>query len=203
MGNSRGERSDSDIVCQLWKAGLVVAVDACEPAALETQRLLLAPLDSFRAEELAAIYADPEVARYIGAGRLTTAGTRQQVATFERIWHEHGYGQSALLERATGRMIGRAGLHPWPQWDELELGYVLARDRWGQGLAREASQVWLQWTLDHLPRTTLIAVIEPANSASITLAERLRFAFDRHDLTPRGDEVSIYRYDPLKKSIAN
>ena len=38
---------------------------------LETERLLLVPLDSSRAEELAAIYADPEVARYIGTDRLT------------------------------------------------------------------------------------------------------------------------------------
>ncbi len=42
-------------------------------------------------------------------------------------------------------MIGRAGLHPWPDWDELEIGYVLVRDRRGRGLAREAGQVWLQW----------------------------------------------------------
>ncbi|MGI9156937.1 MAG: GNAT family N-acetyltransferase [Marmoricola sp.] len=153
------------------------------------------PLDSSRAEELAAIYVDPEVARYIGGDRLTAEGTRKQVAAFEQIWREHRYGQSALLERVTGRMIGRAGLHPWANWDELELGYVLARDSWGRGLASEASQVWLEWAWTHLPHDHLIAVIQPANASSIALAERLGFTFDRHDVTPRGEEVSIYRLD--------
>lgn len=55
-------------------------------------------------------------------------------------------------------------------WDELEIGYTLVRDRWGRGLAREASQVWLQWALTNLPHGHLIAVIQPANASSITLS---------------------------------
>ncbi len=173
----------------------MVAAEAHDLVVLETERLLLVPLDCSRAEELAAIYADPEVARYIGASRLTAEGTRTQVAAFEQVWRECGYGQSALLEQATGRMIGRAGLHPWPNWGELEIGYVLGRDQWGRGLAREAGQVWLQWALTHVPQDHLIAVIHPANASSITLAERLGFTFDRHDVTPRGEEVWVYRRD--------
>jgi RimJ/RimL family protein N-acetyltransferase len=57
----------------------VVAADAREPTVLETERLLLVPLDTSRAEELAAIYTDPEVARYIGADRLTAEGTQAQI----------------------------------------------------------------------------------------------------------------------------
>ena len=165
------------------------------PYLLETERLRLVPLDATRAEELAAIYADPEVARYIGADTLNAAGTRAQVARFEAVWRDHGYGQSALLERDTGRMIGRAGLHPWPVWGEVELGYALARNRWGTGLAREACEIWLDWAFAHLPDDHLIAVIQPANAASITLAERLGFRFDRDDVTPSGIEVAIYRSD--------
>ena len=165
------------------------------PLLLETERLRLVPLDASRTDDLAAIYADPEVARYIGGDRLTPEGTREQVATFERVWRERGYGQSALLERDTGRMIGRAGLHPWPVWDELELGYALARDRWGIGLAREACEVWLDWAWAHLPEDHLIAVIQPGNVASVGLAERLGFRFDRADVTPREIEVAIYRLD--------
>jgi RimJ/RimL family protein N-acetyltransferase len=52
------------------------------PYLLETERLRLVPLDATRADELASIYADPEVARYIGADTLDAAGTRAQVARF-------------------------------------------------------------------------------------------------------------------------
>jgi RimJ/RimL family protein N-acetyltransferase len=67
------------------------------------------------------------------------------VAVFEAIWREHDHGQSAVIERAAGRMIGRAGLHYWPG-GMLELGYGLARAAQGKGYAREASEAWLAST---------------------------------------------------------
>src|ERR1035437_9616274 len=70
----------------LWEADLVDVPYAAVPVVLETDRLRLVPLDSSRAEELAEIYADPEVARYIGGDRLTGEGTRAQVAGFEQVW---------------------------------------------------------------------------------------------------------------------
>lgn len=150
-------------------------------------------LGSSRAAEPAQIYADPEVARFIVADRLTGPGTRQQVAAFEKVWNEHSYGQGALLGRALGRIVGQAGLHPWGAWNELEIGWALARDRWGFGLAREAAEAWLQWSVRELEHGHLIAVIDPSNAASITLAERLGFGFDRPDVTPRGQAVSVSR----------
>jgi RimJ/RimL family protein N-acetyltransferase len=55
----------------------------------------------------------------------------------------------------------------------------------------------LQWAQAHLPQDDLIAVIQPTNTASIALAERLGFTFDRRDVTPRNVDVSTYR---LKRS---
>lgn len=180
------------------KTELMVTVDHAgdaESLVLETDRLRLVPLGTGWAAELAEVYADPEVARYIGGDRLGAEGTRNQVALFEQVWRERGYGQSAVIEKASGRMIGRAGLHYWPNWDEMELGYVLARAWQGKGLAREAAQAWVRYTFERLPWDHLIAVIHPANAASITLAERLGFVFDRRDRTPRDVDVSIYRLD--------
>ena len=53
----------------------------------------------------------------------------------------------------------------------------------------------LEQTFAHLPDDHLIAVIQPANAASITLAERLGFRFERDDVTPSGIDVAIYRSD--------
>ena len=51
---------------------------------------------------------------------------------------EKGYGQWALEEKATGAMIGHAGFSYPHDWPGFELGWVLARDRWGNGFATEA-----------------------------------------------------------------
>jgi len=157
---------------------------------LRTERLDLPPLEATHA----AIYADPAVSAYIGGSRLSLEGTRTQVALFEAIWREHGHGQSAVIERATGRVIGRAGLHYWPD-GMLELGYVIARYAQGKGYAREAGEAWLAWTWANLPNDHITAVIHPDNAASIGLALRLGFRFDHQTDKLTGTTVSIYRLD--------
>ena len=81
---------------------------------LETPRLQLPALDRRHAATPARIYQDDEVARFIGRSTLTDESTRIQVDTFERIWREHEYGQSAMIERSTRQLTGRVGLHHWP-----------------------------------------------------------------------------------------
>lgn len=162
---------------------------------LETERLTLVPLLAEKAAELGEVYADPEVARYIGGDRLSVEGTREQVSLFEQIWRDRGYGQSAMIEKSSGRMIGRAGLHYWPTSDEVELGYVVARKWQGRGLAGEAARAWVEWAFSPPQQDHLIAVIHPQNAASIALVQRLGFRFNRTDMTPRDVEVSIFRLD--------
>lgn len=171
------------------------------PAAFETSRLLLRPCTESDGGFLADLYADEEVARFIGGDRLTPENAVAQAKKFATVWRTHGYGQSILLDKASGEPVGRVGLHPWPEWDELELGWVLARHRQGRGLAREAAEAWLEWARGARPAPYLTAVIQPENTASIRLAERLGFTFLRHDTTPWSEAV-IYRYDyPCRKTV--
>ena len=150
------------------------------------------PLSEQHTAALAEVYADPEVARYIGGAALDVDGTAAQIGRFEAVWHEHGYGQSALLDRASGALLGRAGLHPWPRWDEVELGYVLAWHAQGRGLATEAAQAWLDVASETLALDRLTAVIHPDNAPSRALATRLGFRAHREDVTPAGVPVLVY-----------
>jgi RimJ/RimL family protein N-acetyltransferase len=159
---------------------------------LETARLLLPPLGREHTAALAQVYADPEVARYIGGDALDAVGTARQVDRFETVWQERGYGQSALLDRSSGVLLGRAGLHPWPQWDEVELGYVLARSAQGRGYATEAASVWIDTALGKLGLSRITAVIHPDNHASRDLATRLGFRVHRSDVAPSGVGVIVY-----------
>jgi RimJ/RimL family protein N-acetyltransferase len=159
---------------------------------LETERLLMPPLSGEHTGALAEVYADRDVARYIGGATLDPEGTAAQVARFEVVWREHGFGQSALLDRNTGAFLGRAGLHPWPQWDEVELGYVLARDAQGRGLAAEAARAWLDVAFRELGLRRLTAVIHPAKTPSRALAGRLGFRVHREEVTPSGVPVLVH-----------
>jgi RimJ/RimL family protein N-acetyltransferase len=159
---------------------------------LESARLLLPPLSLEHGRALAGIYADPVVARYVGGDRLTDELIDRQVAAFADEWAERGYGQSAVISRDSGEFLGRIGLHYWPAWDEVELGYVLGRSAQGKGLAFEGASAWIDWARSAPGIDRLIANIHPDNAASIGLAGRLGFGFHRHDVTPTGLPTLIY-----------
>ena len=159
---------------------------------------MLRPLERQDVEALASVYADDEVARYIGGRALDAAATARQIAEFEHIWRERGYGQSAVVVRTSGELIGRVGLHPWPDWDEVELGWVLARHAQGQGYATEAATSWLRVAFGELGVSRLTAVVHPENQASRALAERLGFRVHRHDVTAPGTTVLVYERLPSR-----
>jgi RimJ/RimL family protein N-acetyltransferase len=160
---------------------------------LKTKRLELVPLRPEHAHGLWDVYADPEVARYVGGDSLTAASARDQASWFAQVWAERGYGQSAVICRQTGQMIGRIGLSFWPEWDEIELGYVLCRESQGKGLAQEGAQAWIEWANANLAVDHLIAVIHPDNTASARLAQRLGFTVDRREKV-RDMEVVVHRF---------
>lgn len=73
----------------------------------------------------------------------------------------------------TGRFIGWIG--PWcPEgWPGTEIGWTIARDRWGQGLATEGETAAARWAFDRLGWTEMIHVIAPDNPASQAVARKL------------------------------
>lgn len=165
---------------------------------LETTRLLLPPLTLDHTDDMARVYADPAVARFVGGGGLTSETIPLQVADFADEWDLRGYGQSAVIDRKTGVFLGRIGLHYWRNWDAVELGYILDRSAQGKGIAAEASRAWIDWVENESSIDQLIANIHPENTPSIGLAAKLGFHFDRHDETPSGKPTLIYRRETQK-----
>src|SRR4051794_36601659 len=104
---------------------------------IETERLSLRPLTLADLDDVVAMHADPEVVRFLG--RLDRKEATERLTANERDWRVLGYGRLAILDRATGRFIGRAGLKYWPQFEETEVGWALTGDARGQGYATEAA----------------------------------------------------------------
>jgi RimJ/RimL family protein N-acetyltransferase len=147
---------------------------------IETDRLLLRPLTTAFLDDVAAMHAMPEVVRTMGTyGR---ASTMARLERNEQDWREYGYGLVAIIERATGRFLGRSGLKYWPQFGETEVGWVLRADVWGHGFATEAGRACLDWGFGTLEVPYLTAMIRPDNDRSIHVAERLGMAPLRPDL---------------------
>ena len=154
---------------------------------LETERLLLRPLSLDDLDHFAAFYADPEVTRYLGAGRtLNRDESEQSLRRMLRSYEVDGFGQLAVERREDGELIGRSGFLVWdaetltPTTEaeatgptELEIGYALGREFWGQGYATEAATAVRNHALRSMRRSRLIAFIRPGNLASARVAEKL------------------------------
>jgi RimJ/RimL family protein N-acetyltransferase len=159
---------------------------------IETRRLLLRPLTLGDVDALVALHNHPEVARFIK--RLERPAAEERLRLAEREWLERGYGMLAVLDRVTGRFLGRAGLKYWDQFDETEVGWALRRDAWGHGYATEAARACIDWGFASLQLPFLTAMIHPQNDASIRLAHRLGMSRLRADVL-LGDRVVVYSLD--------
>lgn len=88
-------------------------------------------------------------------------------------WAIQGFGMFSVIEKSSGRWIGRLG--PWfPEgWPGTEVGWGLLRDSWGCGYATEGSAVAIDWAFAQLGWTEVVHVIATDNLASKKVAQRL------------------------------
>src|SRR5690242_11948354 len=107
------------------------------PLPIETERLLVRAFDPLAdAEDMARVYCDPEVMRYIPGGpRADVRAVERMLAAYARAHEERGFSSWAVVERESGRVVGDAGFGVFRETGDVELGYTLARDRWGRGYA--------------------------------------------------------------------
>jgi RimJ/RimL family protein N-acetyltransferase len=142
---------------------------------LSTERLILRPwtLDDF--EAFAAMSAEPEVMQFISKdGRpLTRFQAWQGFSATVGHWQLRGFGMFAVIERASGELVGRIG--PWhPEgWPGLEVGWSLRSKYWGRGYATEAAAASMNFAFDELRQDKVISLIDEANVRSIAVAMRL------------------------------
>jgi RimJ/RimL family protein N-acetyltransferase len=159
---------------------------------LQTERLVLRCFDASDVEPYARICADPETMRHIGDGRvLDLVGAWRAVALMLGHWQLRGYGIWAVEEGATGELVGRIGLHRPEGWPGLEVGWLLARSRWGRGYATEGATAVVDHAWRVLGATHLISLIDPANDRSIRVAERLGERLEG-ELTLFGRRTLVY-----------
>jgi RimJ/RimL family protein N-acetyltransferase len=162
---------------------------------LVTPRLRLRPFAEDDVPALHALMQDPEVMRYVGDRRVPTLPeTWRAVAGWIGHWALRGYGIWAIEERESGAVVGRAGVIYPVDWPSPEVGYLLGRDWWGRGYATEAGGAAMDWGFTTIGFDRLISLIDPANAASIAVAERLGETFDGEtDLL--GHRVLVYAID--------
>ena len=157
---------------------------------LTNERLFLRHFHILDAEPMYHVFGDPEVMCF-GDGVQTKEWIETWLRTcLERYYQTWGFGPYAVVEKQSRELIGYCGLFYFPDINgqpEVEIGYRLIRSAWGKGYATEAVLAVCDFAFNTLGIKRLIAIIDPANVASIHVAEKIGMKYEA--------EVMLEGYD--------
>jgi RimJ/RimL family protein N-acetyltransferase len=149
-------------------------MDVPEIPTLMTERLRLRGIRGSDIEDYAALYADPEVTRYLLGSETWDRGRAWRHMAFAvGHWQLEGTGVWVAEEKASGAFVGVIGFWEPATWPGFELAYHLARRFWGQGYATEGARAALAHAFTAWQREHVMSLINPKNLPSIRVAERI------------------------------
>ena len=145
---------------------------------LTTSRLSLRPFSEADAEPLHRILTQDEILRYFPRPEPPDLARVERLIDGQlQHWDKHGLGWWAVELADTGELLGWNGLQYLPETKEVEVGYLLSRRHWGQGLATEGAQAALRFGFETLGLSCIVGVVHPANVASQRVLEKTGLTF--------------------------
>ena len=143
-----------------------------EAPVLETPRLSMRPPCRADFEPWAGFVADGAATRYLG-GPVTRSVAWRSFLTMVGAWAIQGFAMFSVIEKSSGRWVGRVG--PWyPEgWPGTEVGWGIVSDCWGRGYATEAAIASIDWVFEVLGWSEVIHVIDIDNAPSQAVARKL------------------------------
>lgn len=146
-----------------------------QPPSLETERLLLRPMQTDDVDALLPIFSDPRVMASFGGVLFDRAQMAWWVQRNLDHQRRYGYGLFSVILKDSGLLIGDCGLERMDVLGrvETELGYDFRSDYWGLGLATEAASAVRDFAFDTLKLHRIICLIRQGNQGSRRVAERI------------------------------
>ncbi|MCL2364737.1 MAG: GNAT family N-acetyltransferase [Defluviitaleaceae bacterium] len=152
----------------------------------ETPRLILRPFTQDDLHDFNAYASVPGVGEAAGWPHHKTLDESQKILDLF-LCEKANF---ALYHKADAKVVGSLGLHK--SWtDELEdynhlsayeMGYVLSKDYWGQGLVPEAAHAVIRYLFDERKLDAISICHFKENAQSRRVIEKLGFAFVMEDV---------------------
>jgi len=169
---------------------------------IDTERLTLRPWRDSDREPFFAMSQDPEVMAYLGPLAATRADSDPAIERAMALQSTRGHCFWAIERKADGAFLGFCGLKictdACPVEGDVEIGWRLRRDAWGQGYAREAAEASLAWGWSNLDVLRIMAMTAVSNRRSRGLMERLGMT---HRPELDFDHPRLVVGDPLRRHV--
>lgn len=143
---------------------------------LETERCLIRETTPEDVEDFYRIYSDPAITRYMENLYPEIEQEKQYIREYiEKVYTFYEFGVWTVVERVGGAVIGRAGFAYREGYPEPELGFIIGVPWQRRGYAEEVCRAILKYGWETLGFQQVQAMVEPENTASLRLCEKLGF----------------------------
>ncbi|HEY2043067.1 MAG TPA: GNAT family N-acetyltransferase [Jatrophihabitans sp.] len=168
---------------------------------LHTERLLIRDWQETDVDAAFAIYGSPEIAHWLTPA-MQQVSEPTVMAAILQAWIEAQpnmtppSGRWAIARRDGDEVVGGLLIRLLPPYDtDLELGWQLRPDAWGNGYATEASRALMRWAFDQ-GVDELFAVARPNNSRAVATASRLGMQWVGETTKYYDLKLQVYRMRP-------
>jgi RimJ/RimL family protein N-acetyltransferase len=168
----------------------------------QTERLILRPFDMLDVEAMCRVLCDPEVMLFSDGVKPLT-GAREWMEDCVDNYSRSDFGVWAVVEKNTKNVVGYCGLIQFPNIDgqpEIEIGFRLLRPCWGQGYATESAGSVRDYAFDVLFVSRLISLVDPQNTVSIRVVEKLGMSYEK-DVMLLGYDHADNLYSMHRKNV--
>ena len=177
----------------IWNDYIIQFIGLIQMHIMETPRLIVRYFTIRDLEALVPILANSQVMEFSILGVHSRQQTKQFIEQRLLSYLEPGFGLYALIHKEYKELIGYCGffVQRVEQYKEVEVGYRLAAQYWGQGLATEAARSICEYGRKKFNFKRLICLIEPDNKRSIRVAEKLDMKLEK-EIVYYGINVQLY-----------
>lgn len=143
---------------------------------LQTERCVIRETTTRDVDAFYEIYEEPSITAYMEG---LYAEKEQEVnyikSYIKNVYEFFEYGLWTVVEKQSGKIIGRAGISWREETETVELGYVIAKPFQGKGYAYEVCSAILEYTFEQLEIEQVAAYVKKENEASRALCRKLKF----------------------------
>lgn len=150
---------------------------------LESRRLILRPIAEEDQDFIIELNGDPKVMEYIIPPRTreeSIIDLKRYLTLPEK--HQMPIGVWVGINNATNEKVGMFFFSKLAETGEMELGYRLAPAHWGKGFATEGGKCLVEYALNDLGETRIVAVTDPDHSASGHVLQKIGLLFQKTDI---------------------
>jgi ribosomal-protein-alanine N-acetyltransferase len=174
------------------------------PHVATTERLLLTDATVHDAPFILALLNEPRWLRFIGDRGVRTLddATHYLAQSILPSYAAYGFGLWVVRQKHDLTPLGLCGLIKRDPLAEVEIGFAFLEAHSGRGYATEAVAATLRFGWEKIEPPRIIAITDPANTASIHILQKMGLTFEAHVPLPSGGQQGN-RYAMIAPASAN